>query len=292
MGQLRAILFLVLTGIFLSSFLVNPQRAIAIPTDLFFSEYVEGSSNNKALEIFNGTGASIDLAAGSYKVAFYFNGSTSAGTTILLNGVVLNEDVYVLADKDASSTIPAVTDQTSSSNFFNGNDAVALLKGSTFIDVIGQIGDAPVTEEWGTGNTSTENNTLRRKPTIQSGDPNGSDFFDPSIEWVGFSKDTFGGLGTHQINQSPQPIPEPMTLLLLGSGLLGLSLWQRIKRHGSSSNHRNGFGLSQGNSRRNPVQPQDHPREILSCWQNGQVSPDASGETSGVDRTGGSGISP
>ena len=28
----------------------------AAPTDLFFSEYVEGSSNNKALEIYNGTG--------------------------------------------------------------------------------------------------------------------------------------------------------------------------------------------------------------------------------------------
>jgi predicted extracellular nuclease len=29
--------------------------------DLFFSEYVEGSSNNKALEIYNSTGAAIDL---------------------------------------------------------------------------------------------------------------------------------------------------------------------------------------------------------------------------------------
>ncbi|BAU09037.1 hypothetical protein CEN41_24170 [Fischerella thermalis CCMEE 5330] len=27
--------------------------------DLFFSEYIEGSSNNKALEIYNGTGAAI-----------------------------------------------------------------------------------------------------------------------------------------------------------------------------------------------------------------------------------------
>jgi hypothetical protein len=44
-----------------------PARA-ATPTELFFSEYVEGSSNNKALEIFNGTGSPVDLAAGGYKV--------------------------------------------------------------------------------------------------------------------------------------------------------------------------------------------------------------------------------
>ena len=32
------------------------------PTELYFSEYIEGSSNNKALEIYNGTGATVDLA--------------------------------------------------------------------------------------------------------------------------------------------------------------------------------------------------------------------------------------
>ncbi|HEX8779742.1 MAG TPA: hypothetical protein VF728_01050, partial [Nocardioides sp.] len=36
--------------------------ASAAPTELFFSEYIEGSSNNKALEIYNGTGAAVNLA--------------------------------------------------------------------------------------------------------------------------------------------------------------------------------------------------------------------------------------
>ena len=48
--------------------------AFAASNDLFFSEYVEGSSNNKALEIYNGTGAPIDLAAGGYSVQMFFNG--------------------------------------------------------------------------------------------------------------------------------------------------------------------------------------------------------------------------
>ena len=53
------------------------QPRAATPTDLFFSEYIEGSSNNKALEIFNGTGAPVNLATGGYTVQMYFNGSTT-----------------------------------------------------------------------------------------------------------------------------------------------------------------------------------------------------------------------
>ncbi|MFO1515441.1 MAG: lamin tail domain-containing protein [Lysobacterales bacterium] len=47
------------------------MAAEAAPADLFFSEYVEGSSNNKALEIYNGTAAPIDLSVGQYKVQIY-----------------------------------------------------------------------------------------------------------------------------------------------------------------------------------------------------------------------------
>ena len=46
--------------------------------NLLLSEYVEGSSNNKAIEIFNGTGATVDLAAGGYQLEVYFNGSATA----------------------------------------------------------------------------------------------------------------------------------------------------------------------------------------------------------------------
>ena len=49
----------------------------AAPTELFISEYVEGSSNNKALEIYNGTGAAVDLAADGYSVQLYSNGTTT-----------------------------------------------------------------------------------------------------------------------------------------------------------------------------------------------------------------------
>ena len=56
---------------------VAPPAASAAPTDLFISEYVEGSSNNKAIELYNGTGAPVDLTAGGYQLQLYFNGATT-----------------------------------------------------------------------------------------------------------------------------------------------------------------------------------------------------------------------
>ncbi len=53
------------------------QRAQSAPTELFISEYIEGSGQNKALEIYNGTGAAVDLGALGYSVFFSFNGGTS-----------------------------------------------------------------------------------------------------------------------------------------------------------------------------------------------------------------------
>ncbi len=46
----------------LSTFFITPF-ALAQPTELFISEYIEGSSNNKAIEIYNGTGAAVNLAS-------------------------------------------------------------------------------------------------------------------------------------------------------------------------------------------------------------------------------------
>jgi predicted extracellular nuclease len=171
------------------------------PTDVFFSEYIEGSSNNKALEIYNGTSAAVNLSAGGYTVQVYFNGSATAGLTIALTGTAASGDVYVLAHSSADPAILAQADQMNGAGWFNGDDAVVLRTGGTsgpIVDVIGQIGFDPGSE-WGSGLTSTADNTLRRKGSVEAGDANGSDAFDPSIEWNGFALNTFGGLGAHAL---------------------------------------------------------------------------------------------
>jgi hypothetical protein len=126
----------------------------------------------------------------------FFNGSPSAGLTISLTGTIQPYDVFVLAQSAASSTILAQADQTNGSGWFNGDDAVVLRKGTTILDVIGQVGFDPGTE-WGSGLTSTADNTLRRKEGVGAGDTNGGDAFVPSVEWDGFATDTFDGLGRH-----------------------------------------------------------------------------------------------
>lgn len=175
---------------------LTPTPASAAVPDLILSEYVEGSSNNKALEIYNGTGSAVDLAAAGYSVQMFFNGNPSAGLTIALTGSVASGDVHVVAQASAAPAVLAVADQTSSASWFNGDDAIVLRKGSTTVDSLGQVGVDPGTE-WGTGLASTADNTLRRKATVCAGDTTTTDAFDPAVEWDGFATDTFGGLGTH-----------------------------------------------------------------------------------------------
>ena len=200
----KRLLAVLVTAVAALPLILFVSSASATPTELFFSEYIEGSSNNKALEIFNGTGAPVDLTAGAYNVQMFFNGSATAGLTINLAGTVANEDAFVLAQSSANATILAQADQTNGSGWFNGDDAVVLRRGTTVLDVVGQVGFDPGTE-WGSGLTSTADNTLRRKASIQAGDPNGADVFDPAVEWDGFATDTFDGLGAHQVNPGDSP---------------------------------------------------------------------------------------
>ncbi len=111
-------------------------------TGLFISEYVEGSSFNKAIEIYNGTGAAVYLGAEGYAVEIYFNGSSSPGQTIPLVGTLPNGETFVLAHTSADPAILAVADQTSSNVLFNGDDAVVLRKGGK-----DDAGSTPTPEE-------------------------------------------------------------------------------------------------------------------------------------------------
>lgn len=177
------------------------STAAAAPTELFLSEYVEGSSNNKALEVYNGTGSAVTLT-GHYDVQVFANGSPTATATIPLTGTVAGGDVFVLARSTAVAAILAVADQTTTNFLYNGDDAVVLRRDGTAVDVIGQLGLDPGTE-WGSGATTTLDHTLRRKASVQTGDPNGADPFDPSTQWDGLPLDTFAGLGAHSISAGP-----------------------------------------------------------------------------------------
>lgn len=174
---------------------------------LIFSEYVEGSSNNKALEIYNGTGSPINI--GSYRVRMFFNGSTSPGTTVTMAGTILPGETYVIVHNSAEPALRAKANLFSSASWYNGDDAIVLVDANgNVIDSIGQIGFDPGSQ-WGSGNTSTADNTLRRKAGVSTGDTDPFDVFDPAVEWDGFPINTYDGLGFH--NATPPP-PPPLTV--------------------------------------------------------------------------------
>lgn len=187
---------------------------------LFISEYIEGSSNNKAIEIYNNGPSSVDLAATATTLQFFFNGSASAGTTINLTGTIASGGTYVVADDNSDAAILAVTNQTSTASFFNGDDAVVLSQGATVLDVIGQVGFDPGTE-WGTGANSTADNTIRRNFAVIAGDTNPNDAFDPSGEWTGFAQNSFSDLATHSgATPPPPPPPPPPSTALVITGIV------------------------------------------------------------------------
>lgn len=175
-----------------------PSNCSAIPAcgALFISEYVEGASNNKCIEIYNPTGATVDLAAGGYQLLIYFNGSSSAGTTINLTGSVASGDTYVVCDDNASADILAAIDQLSTASFFNGDDAVELRNSMGTLDVFGQIGFDPGSA-WTGGGLSSENRTLRRFFSVQKGDNDGTNAFDITAEWSGYETDNTNNLDYH-----------------------------------------------------------------------------------------------
>lgn len=167
---------------------------------LFFSEYVEGSSNNKALEIYNPTAAAVNLTG--YRIRLFANGAASTAPTATenLTGTLAAGATLTLHN---ASFAPALlgsiagTKQVSGATNFNGDDAVTLEKDGVVIDAIGQVGFDPGVE-WVTGGVSTLNMSIRRKAGITGGSipPARPANWDVSTEWTAFPIDTVSGLGT------------------------------------------------------------------------------------------------
>jgi subtilisin-like proprotein convertase family protein len=175
------------------------------PGDLFISEYVAGTSNNKALELYNPSSASVDLSAAGYKIEIYYNGSSSAATTIFLTGSVTPGGTFVI--RHSSASIVVNYQQQTSSLTFNGDDAIVLRKGTAAVDSLGQVGFDPGTA-WTSNGVTTVDKTLRRKPEITEGDLVTNNAFDPSAEWMQFNLNDVTGLGSHALLE-----PDPQLVL-------------------------------------------------------------------------------
>ncbi|NDP22137.1 MAG: hypothetical protein GZ091_13810 [Paludibacter sp.] len=181
-------------------------------SDLIISEYVEGSSYNKAIEIYNGTGSTVDLS--NYTLKKQINGAGAYGSDLVLSGNLADKDVYVIAYvsgvNSAIAEIIVVTDlQTSISAInYNGNDAVALFKGSIQIDEVGIFDQVA---NWGTDLTLIRKSSVAAPQSLYV-----------TTEWVEYPKDYIANLGTH-ISTVATPITgSPFTATATSKAVTGL----------------------------------------------------------------------
>jgi len=154
-------------------------------SDILFSEYIEGSGNNKALEIANNTGASVSLS--TYTIKKQTNGAGAWSTGLALSGTLATGSKFTIVNRSMSSscfaTSSANISTTATELTFNGNDAVGLFKNGVLIDIIG-------TFNGGTANFAADV-TLRRKSTVTAP----STTFNLSSQWDSYTTDTCSNLG-------------------------------------------------------------------------------------------------
>ena len=160
---------------------------------LFFSEYIEGSSNNKAFEIYNPGSSAVNLT--DYVVYRYNNGSLTPTDSLFPQGVLASKDVFVVANFSANAAILASADTTHSMTFYNGDDAMSLINRVTgdTLDIIGVIGVDPGTG-WIVGAGATNNFTLIRKKMVTEGE---TDWTISVTQWDVFPINMTDSLGSH-----------------------------------------------------------------------------------------------
>lgn len=187
-------------------------------TELFFSEYVEGSSHSKALEVYNPTSAPVNMS--NYRIVRYSNGATSGFDSLDLTGTVAAHDVFVVTNGQAipdgngafcDSALIALADQVGQANYpgplyMNGDDAMVLVRISPYaiIDIFGKIGEDPGTS-WSDvfpytdaqGAWWTLNHTLIRKPSVTQGVTTNPTAFNVTAEWDSLPQNTWTNLGVH-----------------------------------------------------------------------------------------------
>ncbi len=188
-----------------------------IENAVFITEYVEGESNNRAIEIYNGSKSPINLSNYTLKQANAGSnaesrkdwgkddsGNISTSFTYTFPLIQLDPDeTYTVCNKESVSDLLEKCDDkpaTGSTFSFTGNDGLALFEGNTILDQIGTNKTTP-TEPWDVAGKekATEDHTLRRKPEIIQGTTDwaaSAGTTEENSEWIVLPKNTFNGLGS------------------------------------------------------------------------------------------------
>ena len=179
--------------------------------NLYFSEYAEGSSNNKYVEIYNPSSTTVNL--NNYQIKGTNNGTAwgdNGERELALGGNLAANSVYIICTDAADPAIIAKADLAlpyESPVHYNGNDAIAIfgIDGSgnftVIMDVIGVQSSDPGPAGWNVAGVTgaTKDHTLVRKSSISKGNTNWENSAGTSAsnsEWDVKDVDDWTSLGT------------------------------------------------------------------------------------------------
>ena len=193
---------------------------------VIISKYIEGGDNNKAIEIFNGTGSAIDLAAGQYYLQQYNNGATGPTVNVPLWGSLAAGETLIVSRLGTPTNAYPPDPEILTAGFnrlqtntvtFNGDDVVVLRRSGTngpVVDRVGQVGTNAAGSIWARYATD---HSLYRKHSVLWGTTNQLTNAFPLSEWTINAKDDFSELGIHFLSlEDPNApyIPTGYSLLL------------------------------------------------------------------------------
>jgi predicted extracellular nuclease len=187
---------------------------------LFISEYVVGTGNNKAYELYNPTNAPINLSG--YVMERWSNGENNVtdftilagtipayGTWVVANGQTEDIDLGTFVSPACSPDLQALADQLDNPypapTYMNGNDALLLIKDESIIcDIFGKPGEDPgIAWQAPDGTFITSGHTMVRKQDVTGGVTTLPLVFDPLAQWDTLAIDTWTNLGWHDCECDP-----------------------------------------------------------------------------------------
>ncbi|MGN1294784.1 MAG: lamin tail domain-containing protein [Bacilli bacterium] len=164
-------------------------------TDVIFSEYYEGSSSNRALELYNLTDNDVDLE--SYSIYLYTTADLVPTYSYKLKGTIKAKSTFVIVGNESDEEILAKADALSTFTF-QGKQNIALAKNGKIVDVLGNIG---YKTDWG------KDCTFVRKVDhlAQEEMTDGKLLFD-TYSWIKYNKDYTKLLGDVTNTVTPEEL--------------------------------------------------------------------------------------
>lgn len=168
---------------------------------LMFSQYIDGSSNRKGLEIYNPDASTVNLA--DYEIRQFNNGEAVKFSAFALQGSLASKAKFVIGRSELKAVIGDKVNQVAGLSY-NGDDALVLLYKGTPIDHFGRVGEQP-SNGWGSSVSTLKNSFARLKKSndVSSIDPNAA--FDFESEWSKWSDQN--AFEIYLGGTTPTPIP-------------------------------------------------------------------------------------